>query len=156
MYKTMCLNKTHHSVTHHVDHRHTRVSPRLPYRHWLHIWVMLQQFPHDHLHRPCVKLSVGTEWDETIQHKWSSVHSDMPKIHTTNMCADLRKGVTSRIFRILFFKGAYLQNYSSYTLKTRYGYSHIYLLHSLKISSPAHFVYGRGNGAYHPRSENGR
>ena len=26
VYKTMCLNQTHHSVTHHVDHGHTSLT----------------------------------------------------------------------------------------------------------------------------------
>ena len=49
----------------------------------------------------------------------------------------MRKGTTSRIFRIFILKRLYLWNHSSYELQTWHEYSSIILLYSLGIPSPA-------------------
>ena len=56
------------------------------------------------------------------------------------MWADLKKGVTSRIFRIFVFKSAYLQNYSNYTFETRYDYSPIYYTRWIFQAPPTSYV----------------
>jgi len=41
-------------------------------------------------------------------------------------------------------------NYSSYEPETHYDYPMIFLRHSLKIPSAAHFLFRRGKHAYYP------
>ena len=68
----------------------------------------------------------------------------------------LRKGVISRAGRIFVLNRAYLQGCSSYNLQTWCNDSPIIVLHSLKISCPTHFWYGRGDRPYCMRSKIGR
>ena len=59
----------------------------------------------------------------------------------------MRKRSISRISRILILKRLYLWNHSSYELQTWHEYSFIVLLHSLPMTSPAHFRCGQGERA---------
>ena len=59
-----------------------------------------------------------------------------------HMWQDMRKGTTSRIFRIIVLKRLYLWNHSSYELQIWHEYSYIILLHSQLRAPPTSGVGG--------------